>query len=86
MLPSRTAIRREAARVGLTVEADRGYGPHYARTLELWKARFGAARPQIAEMGFDSRFRRLWDMYLDYCRAGFAAGTIDVRHMRLAAR
>ncbi|BBK38025.1 cyclopropane-fatty-acyl-phospholipid synthase [Allostella sp. ATCC 35155] len=84
MLPSRAAIRREAAEVGLTVESDRGYGLHYARTLELWKARFGAAWPAIAEMGFDSRFRRLWEMYLDYCRAGFTAGTIDVRHMRLA--
>ncbi|WP_374447672.1 class I SAM-dependent methyltransferase [Stella sp.] len=84
MLPSRTVIRQQAARAGLAVAADHGYGPHYARTLELWKARFGAAWPEIAGMGFDARFRRLWDMYLDYCRAGFTAGTIDVRHVRLA--
>ena len=84
MLPSRSIIRREAARAGLALQADTGYGAHYARTLEIWKARFAAAWPEIQRQGFDARFRRMWDMYLDYCRAGFTAGTIDVRHLRLA--
>lgn len=84
MLPSRAAIRDQTALAGLALEADIGYGPHYARTLEIWKARFEAAWPAIAATGFDERFRRLWHMYLDYCRAGFVAGTIDVRHIRLA--
>lgn len=84
MLPSRAVLRRETARAGLVQEADIGYGQHYAQTLALWKARFHAARPVIAASGFDDRFRRLWDMYLDYCRAGFQAGTIDLRQIRLA--
>jgi cyclopropane-fatty-acyl-phospholipid synthase len=29
-------------------------------------------------MGFEQRFRRLWDYYLAYCEAGFRAGSIDV--------
>ena len=40
--------------------------------------RFLEAGPQVAAMGFDDRFRRLWDYYLAYCEAGFRAGTIDV--------
>ena len=29
-------------------------------------------------MGFDERFRRMWDYYLAYCQAGFETGVIDV--------
>lgn len=46
-------------------------GPHYARTLELWRERFRAAWPRIARLGFDERFRRMWDYYLAYCEGGF---------------
>ena len=31
-----------------------------------------------AELGFDERFRRLWDYYLTYCAVGFEKRTIDV--------
>ena len=34
--------------------------------------------PEAAALGFDARFRRLWDYYLAYCEAGFAEGMIDV--------
>jgi len=30
-------------------------------------------------LGFDDRFRRLWEYYLAYCEAGFLSGNIDVR-------
>jgi cyclopropane-fatty-acyl-phospholipid synthase len=32
-------------------------------------------------MGFDERFRRLWEYYLAYSEAGFRSGMIDVRQM-----
>jgi cyclopropane-fatty-acyl-phospholipid synthase len=32
-------------------------------------------------MGFDERFRRMWDYYLSYCEAGFRTGNIDVRQL-----
>lgn len=45
--------------------------PHYAETLRRWRAAYHAALPAVAELGYDERFRRLWDLYLAYCQAGF---------------
>ena len=35
-------------------------------------------------LGFDDRFRRLWEYYLAYCEAGFLSGNIDVRQVIFA--
>jgi cyclopropane-fatty-acyl-phospholipid synthase len=45
--------------------------PHYAETLRRWRAAYRDALPAVAELGYDQRFRRLWDLYLAYCQAGF---------------
>jgi cyclopropane-fatty-acyl-phospholipid synthase len=44
---------------------------HYARTLEIWRRRFNAAWTQLRELGYDERFRRLWNFYLATSEAGF---------------
>ena len=44
----------------------------------------GGFGPQLTPLGFDERFRRLWEYYLSYCEAGFRSGTIDVRQMVFA--
>ncbi|WP_075180791.1 cyclopropane-fatty-acyl-phospholipid synthase family protein [Pantoea sp. 1.19] len=51
-------------------------GPDYARTLNVWQRRFEQAWPQLRQMGFDERFRRMWCFYLSYCEGGFIARTI----------
>ncbi|PKO30925.1 MAG: SAM-dependent methyltransferase [Betaproteobacteria bacterium HGW-Betaproteobacteria-7] len=86
MLPSRAAFRAAAARQGLAVHAEYAFGEDYARTLAEWRHAFEAKWPQIAALGFDEHFRRLWRMYLCYCEAGFLAGNIDVVHFELAHR
>jgi cyclopropane-fatty-acyl-phospholipid synthase len=83
VLPSPGAMRAQAARAGLEVGHVETFGTSYARTLADWRRRFEAAWPQIAGLGFDARFRRLWTYYLAYCEAGFLAGTIDVGLWRL---
>jgi cyclopropane-fatty-acyl-phospholipid synthase len=45
---------------------------HYAETLRQWRERFEARQSEVAELGFDDRFRRLWRFYLAYCEAAFA--------------
>jgi cyclopropane-fatty-acyl-phospholipid synthase len=40
----------------------------------------------IRALGFDERFKRLWNYYLSYCEAGFRAGSIDVTQVALARR
>ena len=84
MLPSRTAFRAQAARQGLVVRDEFAFGGDYARTLALWRDAFDARWPQIAALGFDEPFRRLWQLYLSYCEAGFLAGNVDVVQFELA--
>lgn len=78
MLPSPAVLREQAARAGLCIAAEETFGPSYATTLAHWRERFQRSWPQIAPLGFDEPFRRLWEYYLGYCEAGFRAGHIDV--------
>jgi cyclopropane-fatty-acyl-phospholipid synthase len=45
---------------------------HYVLTLREWARRFAAAEDELEAGGYDVRFRRLWELYLCYCEAGFA--------------
>ncbi len=58
--------------------------PELSRTLAVWRDRFRTAWPSLVPMGFDERFRRLWEYYLAYCEAGFLSGNIDVRQVVFA--
>ncbi len=78
MLPTITEIKRQAEMAGLRLRSTETFGGSYARTLAEWRKRFHAAWPEIASLGFDTRFRRMWDYYLAYCEGGFRAGTINV--------
>ena len=53
-------------------------GASYARTLELWRVRFHARRDEVLSLGFDERFMRKWNYYLQYCEAAFATRNISV--------
>jgi len=86
MLPSPSAFRRATDAAGLTVEGERFFGQHYARTLAEWNTRFQRAWPEIVPLGFDLRFKRMWEFYLAYCEAGFRQRSIDVAQYALARR
>ena len=79
-LPTKSALATLIERAGLHVVHRESFGRSYARTLAEWRRRFHANWADIAALGFDDRFRRLWEYYLCYCEAGFAEGTIDVSH------
>ena len=78
MLPTRAVLREQAQAAGLMLEEVLHFGDSYARTLAEWRRRFHAAWPAIEALGFDERFRRLWEHELSYCEAGFRTGRIDV--------
>jgi len=78
MLPSPSALDRQAANAGLVRTSELGFGESYARTLAIWNERFQQAWPTVRELGFDERFRRIWTYYLAYCEAGFRTRSIDV--------
>jgi cyclopropane-fatty-acyl-phospholipid synthase len=83
MLPSPSVLRKACARAGLALTEGPRFASSYARTLALWQKRFQAAWPAIAALGFDRRFKRMWEYYLAYCEAGFRAGALDVGLYRL---
>ena len=39
---------------------------------------------EVAALGFDDTFRRMWEFYLAYCEAGFRVGYLDVSQLGLA--
>jgi cyclopropane-fatty-acyl-phospholipid synthase len=84
LLPSPEAIDRTLAKhTALAVSESRSLGPHYARTLRMWRDRFDANWPAINAQGFDETFRRMWEFYLAYCEAGFRTGYIDVLQLQM---
>ncbi|KOG36152.1 cyclopropane-fatty-acyl-phospholipid synthase [Streptomyces viridochromogenes] len=85
LIPSPEALARESAAAGLRITDDTGYGDHYAETLGQWRARFRHAEADVAALGFDPVFQRMWDFYLAYSEAGFRSGYLDVRQLRLTA-
>lgn len=77
-LPSDSALERAVGQAGLKLTEKELFGQSYALTLAEWRQRFHARWQTISLLGFDERFRRMWDYYLCYCEAGFAEGTINV--------
>jgi cyclopropane-fatty-acyl-phospholipid synthase len=84
MLPSPQVLKTFGDRFGLPVIRERIFGEDYAKTLATWRDNFRAAWPNLRPLGFDDRFRRLWEYYLSYCEAGFLSGNIDVRQVVFA--
>ena len=78
MLPSPKVFRERAFQQGLTAGEGFAFRYDYAETLKRWRQAFNNRVTELAGLGFDERFMRLWNFYLAYCEAGFRAGTIDV--------
>ena len=78
MLPSPERFRAEAATAGLSLKDEEAFGLGYARTLREWATSFHQHWAEIVPLGFDQRFKRMWDYYLGYCEGGFRGKSIDV--------
>ena len=64
MLPSPKALRAQVVKAGLSIERSIEFGPSYSISLRRWHDTFNERWDQIAAMGFDDRFRRMWNFYL----------------------
>lgn len=60
--------------------------PSYALTLRTWRERFTAASPRLEQLGYDRRFRRLWELYLAISEAGFREARLCDVQMLCAKR
>ena len=84
-LPSLEVIHRCVARQTdmRTVWLD-DITPHYAETLARWRGAFLAGAERAEALGYDLRFRRMWELYLSYVEAGFRERRIGDVQMLLA--
>jgi cyclopropane-fatty-acyl-phospholipid synthase len=78
MLPSPAVLQDQIDRAGLRFAHSIEFGRSYSQTLRRWHESFTASWPQVAAMGFDERFRRMWEYYLTSCAGAFEGGTCDV--------
>jgi cyclopropane-fatty-acyl-phospholipid synthase len=83
-LPSSEAID-DVTRTHTTLRvAERlSFGQHYGETLRLWDQRFLSQLYRVRALGFDQVFDRMWHFYLEYSRAGFRSGYLDVQQLTL---
>lgn len=78
MLPSPSVLRDQIGRAGLAVERSVEFGESYSVTLRRWHETFNEKWDQVSTLGFDDRFRRLWNFYLTSCAATFQSANCDV--------
>ncbi len=84
-LPSLEVISRTLARASdLRQVHVEDITAHYATTLAHWRERFLASAERVADLGYDERFRRLWELYLSYCEGGFRERRIQDVQLLLA--
>jgi len=84
MLPSPTKLRQEVESAGLNVVKSMEFGQSYDQTLRRWHQTFNEQWDRISAMGFDDRFRRMWNFYLTSCASAFESATVDVTQITIA--
>ena len=83
MLPSPAALRAEIARAGLRLKGSVEFGQSYSQTLRRWHQTFNDRWAEVARLGFDDRFRRMWNFYLTSCAGAFGGGNCDVTQITM---
>lgn len=75
MLPTEEILKREIDRVGMDFDSIVDFRRSYSTTLRRWFEAFNERWGEIGQMGFDDRFRRMWNIYLTGCASGFEYDT-----------
>ena len=78
MLPTPALLTAEVEKAGLTMARSFEFGEGYSQTLRRWHEVFNDRWDEVARLGFDDRFRRMWNLYLTSCAATFRSGNCDV--------
>ncbi|MGH1459259.1 MAG: class I SAM-dependent methyltransferase [Paracoccaceae bacterium] len=83
MLPSPKALRAEISKAGLEFTRSIEFGNSYSLTLRRWFETFNARWDEVAKLGFDARFKRMWNFYLTSCAGAFEGGNCDVTQITI---
>ena len=77
-LPSLGFMKSLIKKNNLNLLKVNSYPDDYAKTLAIWRENFLKVWSNIAPLGFDETFKRMWEFYLTYCEAGFKSKNIDL--------
>ena len=80
MLPTKKELSEINKKVGLNFKEIKSFGLSYAKTLNLWNYQFQNSWHDLVNLGFNQRFKRMWEYYLAYCETGFISESTDVSH------
>ena len=84
MLPCPSVLRSQVEQADLEVVKSVEFGASYSKTLRLWYDDFNQTWDQVADLGFDDRFKRMWNFYLTSCASTFSSGNCDVTQITVA--
>lgn len=84
MLPAPKVLRAEIEKAGLEYVKSIEFGESYSQTLRRWYDTFNDKWDEVAQQGFDERFKRMWNFYLTSCAGTFHAGNCDVTQVTVA--
>ena len=80
MLPTKKELSEINQKVGLNFKETKSFGLSYAKTLNIWNDQFQSSWQDLVNLGFNERFKRMWEFYLSYCETGFLSKSTDVSH------
>ena len=80
MLPTKEELNKINQNLGLQFNETKSFGLSYAKTLNLWNDQFQSSWDDLVKLGFNERFKRMWEFYLSYCETGFITKATDVSH------
>ncbi|KNG95457.1 SAM-dependent methyltransferase [Pseudaestuariivita atlantica] len=83
MLPAPSVLKAEVEKAGLSVEKSIEFGESYDITLRRWHDTFNERWDEVRALGFDDRFRRMWNFYLTSCASTFRFGNCDVTQITI---
>ncbi len=80
MLPTKKELLEINQKAGLDFKEIKSFGTSYAKTLNLWNVQFQNSWHDLIKLGFNDRFKRMWEFYFAYCETGFLSKSTDVSH------
>lgn len=84
-LPSQFAINKHVKKhTDMSIRDVHDIGLDYAQTLKHWFEDFMQHKAVLNEEGYDERFMRMWQYYLNYCEGGFLERVISTAQLVLA--
>jgi cyclopropane-fatty-acyl-phospholipid synthase len=84
-LPSQFAINKHVKKyTDMSIRDVHDIGIDYAFTLKHWFEDFMQHKSVLNQEGYDERFMRMWQYYLNYCEGGFLERVISTAQLVLA--